>query len=192
VRGAAPSIVCPRCEQEAPPQDALGKLATCRTCGLIFDAAPRDRQVPVRRRRTEPELEPAASEPEVKLPVGRRPLTPLQVVGVVVLILAVALLIEGPGPSERRGPEEPREPWFQTFVERHRIAAWFAAYGTDSCVALGEALRRPPMCVEPASELRVLEALDYVVKQPGFRAGMCRITLAETDAMLLKLRCVRR
>jgi hypothetical protein len=198
VRGPAPSIVCPRCEREAPPQDAIGKLTTCRTCGLVFDAAPRERQVPVRRRRPEPEPEvEVAPEPAEKpaekpedLPVWRRPLTALQVVGILALIFGLAILMEEPEPRGRRGPEEAVDPWLAKLVARHRIASRFAAYGTDECVALGETLRREPVCPDPASELRLLEALDY---EP-IRAGLperCSATSFVVEAQLRRLGCVR-
>jgi hypothetical protein len=191
VRGAAPSIVCPRCEQEAPPQDAIAKLATCRACGLVFDAAPRDRQVPVRRRRPEPEPEPEPPEPEAS-PPPRRGLTPLQIAGVIVVILALALIVEGPGPREPRAVEtKPEDPWLTTLLERHRLAAWVSWYGTGPCVEFSEALLREPVCSDPASELRVLGALDAIVRKPEFRAELCRITAAEIEAVLRRLRCVR-
>lgn len=190
MRGAAPSIVCPRCEQEAPPQDAIAKLATCRACGLVFDAAPRDRQVPVRRRRTEPEPE---AEPEVEeAPPRRRGLTPLQIAGVLAVIVALALIIEGPGPREPRAVDpRPEDPWLTTLMERHRLAAWVSWYGTGPCVEFSEALLRAPMCPDPASELRVLRALDEIVRKPEFRAELCLATAAEIEDVLLRLRCVR-
>jgi hypothetical protein len=202
VRGAAPSIVCPRCEQEAPPQEALGKFATCRSCGLVFDAAPRDRQVPVRRRRTEaeaeverePESEPEPEpepEPERKgAPPWQRRLTPLQIVAVLIGIVGLAVLLEGREPAEQRSTEEPAALRAQRYRERHRLADRFAGYGTESCAALGEALGRALVCPDPASELRLLGELEAVMEQPDFSAGICSVLLAEVDIMLLMLRCV--
>jgi hypothetical protein len=46
--------VCPRCHEESPPAFALAHFVTCRGCGLVIDAAPRDLQLPTRRPRLDP------------------------------------------------------------------------------------------------------------------------------------------
>lgn len=150
--------------------------------------------MPVRRSRPEPEPEvevaPEPAEKPEDVPVWRRPLTALQVVGILALIFGLAILMEEPEPRERRGPAELVDPWLAKLVARHRVAASFAAYGTDDCVALGEALRREPVCPDPASELRLLEALDH----EAIRAGLperCGATSFVVEAQLRRLGCMR-
>nr|HEX4312886.1 hypothetical protein [Kofleriaceae bacterium] len=67
-RGAAPSLICPRCRTEAPPAMGVTAMVTCTACGLVFSATPHDAQMPARlvaapagmRDRPEPPRRPSA------------------------------------------------------------------------------------------------------------------------------------
>ena len=141
----------------------------------------------------EPESEPSRErESERKsAPVWQRKLTPLQIVGALAGIVGLAVLLEAQVPTVPQSTEEPASHRALRYRERHRLADRFARSGTESCVALGEALRRPLVCPDPASELRLLEELEGMMDQPDFSAGMCSLLLAEVDIMRLMLRCVR-
>lgn len=57
MRGAAPSVVCPRCAHESPPSGA-GRFMTCAKCGMSIDSNAGERQESVRGRvREKPEIE---------------------------------------------------------------------------------------------------------------------------------------
>jgi hypothetical protein len=124
------------------------------------------------------------------VPLWQRKLTPLQIVAVLAGIVGLAVLLEAQEPAEPQSTEEPASQRALRYRERHRLADRFARYGTESCVAFGEALRRPLVCPDPASELRLLGELEAVMDQPDFSAGMCSLLLAEVDIMRLMLRCV--
>jgi hypothetical protein len=104
VRGAAPSITCPRCQLAAPPQEAIANFVTCLGCGMSFDAAYREPVVAPRRR---PPLEvdwdtggpapllPPAPPPPPEANLWRQPLTPLRALVVLVLLgIAATLHVE--------------------------------------------------------------------------------------------------
>src|SRR5207248_7381825 len=93
MRGPAPSLECPRCGRESPPSAELGPFTTCRGCGLSFDAAPRERQVPLRRRPTMEDPEP------VPKPRQRGALTIWQALAITVLVYGAAVLLSRDDPN---------------------------------------------------------------------------------------------
>jgi len=72
VRGAAPSVVCPRCGNESPPSGA-GRFMTCAKCGMSIDSNAGERQEAVRGRvREKPEvvIDPTLAPTPSKFPLG--------------------------------------------------------------------------------------------------------------------------
>ncbi|MFN0253140.1 MAG: hypothetical protein ACKV2T_40075 [Kofleriaceae bacterium] len=70
MRGAAPSVVCPRCGNESPPSGA-GRFMTCAKCGMSIDAQAGERQQAVRGRvkeKPETEIDPSLPRTPSKFP----------------------------------------------------------------------------------------------------------------------------
>ncbi len=150
MRGAAPSIVCPRCEREAPPADTIGQFTTCLGCGMVFDAAPRERLVSVKK----PER-PEPTEP-TKPPVSwSGPLRAWQIVVALVGIGVLAYIKTEYFPSEedrRRQAEidqiqaENRAQSAARLRELRAARVRMIEIAGPRCAPFAELLRRPWLC----------------------------------------------
>lgn len=181
MRGAAPSVVCPRCGNESPPSGA-GRFMTCAKCGMSIDASAVERQHAVRGRvkeRPEVEIDPALPPKPSKFPLG--PAIALAVLVIGGATTAAYILVLQPGGAS----DAQRENLRVVKVKQEAFATlWDSfpdAHQWTACKHLKEVVDRPCKSTVDASRLAFEDAAVAL-------AGPSRQSCADAVTVFLQSR----
>lgn len=178
VRGAAPSIVCPRCGREAPPADSVAAFVTCQGCGLAIRADAQERQVPVRRARPESKAEGDAGPARPVRP--SRKLSPRQILFILAAVFGAGIVLECL-PSAREQREQAAREQVEARVRQDREAAeleaakWSAlgvlASGGPACERVVTVIGLPCRTADETNQTLLREAIRRALLELGQGSG---------------------
>lgn len=203
MRGAAPSIVCPRCGQQAPPAGEVSRFVTCAGCGMSIDSTARERLVPVRRAR--PESEPPVVEaPVVKKQRKPGDLSALQIFLILGALFGGAYIKTEYFPSD---DDRARQAEIDEIQASHRAtrahhdremskirASLHATTGDPACVRLSGLVTDPPKCSTQEAQAtlrREIEDAQWRREPAQPIAEGCQAANARIDAAMTRLGCTR-
>lgn len=155
MRGAAPSVVCPRCGHESPPSGA-GRFMSCAKCGMSIDSQAEPPQERVRRPTETPEVE-VEVDPTLPPTPSKFPFIP----ALVALLVVTGIAIYGGSRmmANRRDAAKERENLHTVELMQQAFSEAIARLAehppTGACKVLLEIVQRPCLStVEP-------EKLDF-------------------------------